>query len=467
MADENNPANNRGPAPAAANNDDRRADQLPVPGDDGLYDPVDWTIPDRSDDTAAYYPYRRGMGKPTVRVGTTQTKYTPLDVLGHITNAPVVSKDLILHFLWSFMEKTNAREQSGWASYGIPIAEAGTDVKPSDLLDKVDAGEFSVDATTASGHESVAEQSIFGMCLAMVRISSIHQQEHRDRILSKFEQDYAALGISDTKKILKAQKWHTLTSSHDYMAIAAAVDMFLYRFPLASGSYIRMGTVVTRGAQLTALSSLSLLCPTRSEIYVLASWCSTPTLKGELKRLLKGGQEMDQPGSYFHYQVSMGLSARSCYSASENPYLFIFIHTAGSLLASERSMKAFFPKSIQNYLEVFKLAIAFSYERALIGQFDPSGGLYFRGVEYQEEDALQLEEGVGRLKGCKYWMSCIKSGNQEWRTALGWAQKVVVAWDDPFEGTFGHRVKEIFTTVHATLAAADNNVAFSAEDFME
>lgn len=467
MADENNQVNDEVPAQAAAIDEARRAEQLQAPGEDGLYDPNGWSIPDRAADTAAYYPYRAGMGKPAVRIKETHTAYTHLDVLGHITDAPVISKDLILHFLWGCMERTTARELSGWTSYGILIAAAGTDVTPSSLLEKVPDGEFAVEAAAAVGQDTVAEQSVFGLCLAMVRIASIHQQEHRDRIFNKFDLDYTALGFTDTKKVLKAQKWHTLTNSHDYLAIAAAVDMFLYRFPMASGSYIRMGTVVTRGAQLTALSSLSLLCPTRNEIYVFASWCATPSLKGELKRLLRGGQEMDQPGSYFHYQVNMGLSARSCYSASENPHLFIFIHTAGSLLASERSMKAFFPKSIQNFIEVVKLAIAFAYERALVGQFDPSGGYYFRGVEYQEEEALPLEDGTGRLKGCRYWMSCIKSGNQEWRTALSWAQKVVVAWEDPFDGTFGQRVKEVFNTVYATLAAPDNNIAFDAEDFMD
>lgn len=280
-------------------------------------------------------------------------------------------------------------------------------------------------------------------------------------------QDYGTLGIQDVKQILRRTRWHTLLESHDFRLLASAIDMFLYRFPAASGSYTRMGTVVTRGAQLTALSSLSLLCPTREDVYVFASWCGTRSLKTELIKMLKRDQEMDEPGSYFHYQIYMGLVSRSCYSAAENPHLTIFLHTAGCMLAAERSMKAFFPKSVQNFYEDVRLGIAFAYERSLIGQFEEEGGMRFGGVDYEEQDAAEAGGQAYRAKGCRYWIKCIKNGNEEWQSALSWARSLTLTWENPFDGTFAQRLYLIVGSIYNAVGASQRQGDLSMADFDE
>lgn len=445
----------------------RPGDFNPTGQEGGVYSLDDFAVPNASTASGAEYPYYDGFVKPVVKIGTCAQTYTHLHVLDHIANAAVISKPFILHFVWNQMEGLIGREKSGWISYGIEIAAANTDVTAQRLVHRETGEALAVPAERAHSDTSVTEAAVLGLCLAIIRVASITQEEHMERILNKMAQDYGTLGIQDVKQILRRTRWHTLLESHDFRLLASAIDMFLYRFPAASGSYMRMGTVVTRGAQLTALSSLSLLCPTKEDVYVFASWCGTRSLKTELIKMLKRDQEMDEPGSYFHYQIYMGLVSRSCYSAAENPHLTIFLHTAGCMLAAERSMKAFFPKSVQNFYEDVRLGIAFAYERSLIGQFEDEGGVRFRGVDYEEQNASDAGGQAYQARGCRYWIKCIKNGNEEWQTALSWARSVTLTWENPFDGTFAQRLYQIVGNMYNAINAAQRQGDLSLADFDE
>lgn len=444
----------------------RPGDFDPV-GQSGVYKLSDFAVPNASTASGAEYPYYRGFGKPIVRVGSCVQTYTHLHVMDHVASAAVISKPFILHFVWNEMAQLVGREKSGWTSYGVQIAPPNTDVTAQQVVTKEDGEAITVPAERAYSDTSVTAPAVLGLCLSIIRVASITQEEHLEKILNKMAQDYATLGIQDVKQILRRTRWHTLLESYDFRLLAAAIDMFLYRFPTASGSYMRMGTVVTRGAQLTALSSLSLLCPTKEDVYVFASWCGTKSLKTELIKMLKRDQEMDEPGSYFHYQIYMGLVSRSCYSAAENPHLTIFIHTAGCMMAAERSMKAFFPKSVQNFYEDVRLGIAFAYERSLLGQFEEDGGVHFDTVKYEEQDAAAAGGQAYQPRGCRYWIKCIKNGNEEWQTAISWARSVTLTWENPFEGTFAQRLYQIVGNLYSAVGAPQRQGELSMADFDE
>ncbi|CAN8016386.1 unnamed protein product [Ixodes persulcatus] len=125
------------------------------------------------------------------------------------------------------------------------------------------------------------------------------------------------------------------------MAMVAAIDMFLYRFPTNQYATVRVGTMASRYKDCSVFTSL---CSTVSAVSIpveeLYRWIYVREVAKEAFEMLQDSEEMDDEYSYAAYLSDLKLVTKSPYSAVANPRLHSWLHCLGSLLLAERSLNA-------------------------------------------------------------------------------------------------------------------------------
>lgn len=126
-----------------------------------------------------------------------------------------------------------------------------------------------------------------------------------------------------------------------YTSMMAALDMFLFEFPLHSLSHLRIGTMLSRNKDCSALLSIHYICKSMSvKTGDFTAWLLNKNISDEYRRVMANGQEMEDPRSYARYFMDLKCSNKSPYSATVNANLHTFIHIIGCVLMSERSRNA-------------------------------------------------------------------------------------------------------------------------------
>ncbi|EAT42231.1 AAEL006217-PA [Aedes aegypti] len=132
--------------------------------------------------------------------------------------------------------------------------------------------------------------------------------------------------------------WATYTQ---YAKCLAFADMFLAEFPAHPLAGLRMGSIVCRMRDCSALvATFYILKMFGMTIGNFAMWIWTKPVAAQYDQVTVGGEEMDQPRSYALYFRDLGLSDKSPYSAPSNADLHLFLHTLGVTEDSERSVRA-------------------------------------------------------------------------------------------------------------------------------
>lgn len=123
-----------------------------------------------------------------------------------------------------------------------------------------------------------------------------------------------------------------------YVALCAAIDMFLVKFPDHIFAPCRFGTLTTRHKDCAIISDLIFIKKqTGLSIPDICAWIWEPNLASQIVQVLRHGQEFDQPYSFMPYFMSRNLGAKSPYSTSVNPNLHAWIHMIGCCTSIQRS----------------------------------------------------------------------------------------------------------------------------------
>lgn len=133
------------------------------------------------------------------------------------------------------------------------------------------------------------------------------------------------------------------TTYSEYRKIVATIDMMLARIRSHPLAPIRVATLASRYSQCGAIQALGYLWETLGwPREKLGAYIWIDGIAQDLVRILKKGEELGAPHSYFPNAVDLGVITTSPYAASRNPRFNIFCHVIGALLGNPRSINAFY-----------------------------------------------------------------------------------------------------------------------------
>ncbi|KAL8610246.1 hypothetical protein ACOMHN_038941 [Nucella lapillus] len=141
----------------------------------------------------------------------------------------------------------------------------------------------------------------------------------------------------ERKKCLSELSW---TGSPNFSKLVAAYDMILARHP-APLSLMRLATITSAYEGCNSFLSIThlanrLALPVEKALgYVLFRQSAM-----DLKNMLREGQEVEDPDSYFSHFRALGFSPKSPYSATAAPYFYNLVHLVGSYMGDTRSLNA-------------------------------------------------------------------------------------------------------------------------------
>lgn len=141
------------------------------------------------------------------------------------------------------------------------------------------------------------------------------------------------------KQNAKIRHWQR---DRNFRCLIAAIDMFLSKFPSHCFAKARLGTIVSKFKNCSALMSYSYMDLARSRSPEnMASWLWTRNLQMNYANITKPGQELSKTDSYMPYFMDLGLADKSPYSAFFNPDLHLWIHCIGCASFNRRSFNAY------------------------------------------------------------------------------------------------------------------------------
>ncbi|AFR23533.1 nucleocapsid protein [Adelaide River virus] len=299
-----------------------------------------------SDTTTPQYPAdffnKNNHQKPTVRV--TQRGYKIQELREIISNG-IVQDDLNSHHVVRYMELimediTDTLDED-WNSFGVKIGRKGDKITPLSLVNVMIEEDELIDGKRNNGVNKKDDKWIMLVITSYYRFAFSQNQNHRSNLITKLNLQLRTF-LKDPPTIVDNMGLFTsLISNINFTKLISALDMFLNRFKNNDWSYLRFGTIASRYKDCSALMSLSHVCDvTGMKMEEFMDWIFVYSTGEDMIKLMKEGNEIDNPMSYMPYTMSMGLSTKSPYSSINCPSIYSFIHMLGSFLGSERSRNA-------------------------------------------------------------------------------------------------------------------------------
>lgn len=287
-----------------------------------------------------------GVKKPSI----TLCKDTlSMDHLRSVVTAGIASANLRVEhatlFLYHYSKDLKGVLQEDWYSYGVAIGKKDDELTPWSLVE-VKFSDEEPPAAAARDITPLPDSALFGYILFIYRALTVKDQgtaQYRLNVHSRLATVMkAAPFFAPTADFSGAsQSYSSWYGDTTYLAMVAALDMFLVRFPGNVMSSARIGTISSRYKDCAVYSSLGrLMRATGLPLKEIYKWMMVRAVATEAKALIEVEEEMDMEYSYAPYLSDFKLVTKSPYSVASNPTLHMWIHTLGSLLLSERSLNA-------------------------------------------------------------------------------------------------------------------------------
>lgn len=256
-----------------------------------------------------------------------------------------------------------------WISFNYTIGLKGAKIKLSNLV------EFQPSETPPSLYTGDSDPTPGDLLKPMIAICCCY------RVLNAAREDYRQKLIENMDKFLNgiagpsisigtaAPQYGSWLTYKPYCQIMAAIDMFLNEFPDNMYSQARIGTIASRFKDCTTLVDTHTIISTLGiDIIDLSEWIWTSRLADQYAQVVKVGEEVDNPRSYFMYFMELGLSEKSPYSTTVNKDLHLFYHTVGVSIGLERSRNSRFLPGAE-VLNVISNAVVLNYVLGTYSQF--------------------------------------------------------------------------------------------------
>ncbi|XP_021695239.1 uncharacterized protein LOC110675158 [Aedes aegypti] len=255
--------------------------------------------------------------------------------------AGTLSPAVATAFIWYDLSREQYTLSKDWTSFNVVIGTRGS---------RVNISNFTAVIEQTSNLDLVAENVLFDAkelrryviaVACVLRIIGIDREEYREQVITHMNAlitQAPGTEINLDQVYIHYKTWATYTQ---YSKCLAFADMFLAEFPAHPLAGLRMGSIVCRMRDCSALvATFYILKMFGMTIGDFALWIWTKPVAAQYDQVTVGGEEMDQPRSYALYFRDLGLSDKSPYSAPSNADLHLFLHTLEVTEDSERSVRA-------------------------------------------------------------------------------------------------------------------------------
>lgn len=256
-------------------------------------------------------------------------------------DAATLTADEAVTFIYAAFHAYPDTLQSDWESFGIKIGASGSQCRLADLADVV------LKENSVSPMEGGPEYSIEIITSYVIAIGGVYRfnyttlmDQYKRTLVDKMNK---LLGKRQTemKFSLNVKHFASWMSSVNYTKMCAFMDMYCNEFPRHIFAKARFGTICTRYKDCTALLTIPYILETLGiDLPRLSVWLWVPSVKKELIRLMKPGQEMNLPRSYAMYFIELQLANKSPYSSTLNNTIHTISHLIGAGRAQKRSVHA-------------------------------------------------------------------------------------------------------------------------------
>lgn len=281
--------------------------------------------------------------KPSITVDAGYTK--DLQKWTHMAvtkwDAATLTAEEAVTFVFAAFHEHPEILQSDWVSFGITIGTSGGQCRLADLA------KVTVKEDTVSPMEGGPEYSIEIITAYVIAICGVYRFNYTTlmdvykRTLVDKMNKLLGKRHSEMKFSLNVTKFASWMSSVNYIKMCAFVDMYCNEFPRHIFAKARFGTICTRYKDCTALLTIPYILETLGiDLPRLSVWLWVPSVKKELIRLTKPGQEMNNPRSYAMYFIELQLANKSPYSSMLNNTIHTISHLIGAGRAQKRSVHA-------------------------------------------------------------------------------------------------------------------------------
>lgn len=215
---------------------------------------------------------------------------------------------VVVKFLQMEFTRHPGSPNEDWTSFNREICKQGAMMTLSNLVTFNEIEEAS--PLKAAGDLMPMDEIVkyvIALC-SLYRLAQITRPDYRDQVTENVNKILATLGgnqLDIGNATLEYQKWLAYTP---YTRMMAVIDMFLNEFLTHRFAQARLGTIVTRFKDCSALLSSKLIMDTLGLGFdEFALWIWTKRCADQYERVLKGGEEMDNPRSYAMYFMEFAM----------------------------------------------------------------------------------------------------------------------------------------------------------------
>ncbi|XP_017773557.1 PREDICTED: uncharacterized protein LOC108560498, partial [Nicrophorus vespilloides] len=226
--------------------------------------------------------------------------------------------DYVKTFLYFFYKEITMELDDDWKSYGLTLGVRGEDVTPLSILDIQ-----TVDNPKESSGTGVADKAddawIAIYLLGIYRMIRTTVQEYKTTVAQKISEQMKAHNQNAPAMTEVVDSYTGWDNDRSFRMLVGCVDMFMFRFPNHKYANFRIGTTGSRFRDCTALLSISHVSTKLGlpNLEDLMEWVFVEAVGEDVARMMKDGEEVLEPFSYFPYQMDFNLVLKSSYSAAE------------------------------------------------------------------------------------------------------------------------------------------------------
>lgn len=337
--------------------------------------------------------------KPELVIPDYRTKITADGVADLIarqgTNNPL-NADLVVYMIAEVMKTLVATNVTKWESFGTLIAPQGKNVNPLDLFDtKYVAVSSEASIGTPNKPPTATAISLMYLVFTPIRIDTTHQ-DYKEKLVTRMTAAMVSMRMPHNLSPTNfATGYANLKNNGTYLKLAAGLDMFLHRFPGSEHAKLRVGTIVSRFRDCSALKTLvyfSRIMGVNDE--QLLGWVWNRHVAQEIERVMDYRSEINNEFGYGPYFSFMKLGSKSATSMTLNPSLHVYVHTIGIVLGHSRSMNAVMPPDT-NFHPLMRTGLAIGFAISGSGsvaqEFGAAGAAM---VDLDNYEDPQLEAGL-------------------------------------------------------------------------
>ncbi|ALP32031.1 putative nucleoprotein [Tongilchon virus 1] len=314
-----------------------------------------------------------------------------------------------VRFLYDEFHLKSGTLNTDWTSFGKAIGARGGAVTIACLLSVTEDEQC---PPLVQGANLMSDSEILKyviMICSVYRIGQISREDYRTKISDNVRNLLEPLEGDDMDPQQYSADFKRWIAYQPYVKMMAAIDMFLQEFPFHVYSQARVGTIITRFKDCSALISTQAITKCLGLDFVdFAPWIWTSRCAEQFVRVTKGGEEMDNPRSYAMYFMDLGLSSKSPYSASVNPDLHFFYHVIGTCSGLQRSRNARFV----GQPEVNNILLNALVVHYVMGTFATINEQFsVTGEPIQDVEEQQAEPGLPQGKDPALWLGYMMQRN--------------------------------------------------------